>query len=126
MRPVFAYTSQLQSKWVISYERPNFFPAASRTRNPSGTTSRPMPSPSITAILNVDIPTILFQDFAPMTQRFIAFVVAACLAAPIALAAQAPANMPPYTPPKLANGQPDIQGIWQVLDTAAWDLQDHG
>ena len=40
--------------------------------------------------------------------------------------AQAPANMPPYTPPKLASGQPDIQGIWQVLDTAAWDLQDHG
>ena len=40
--------------------------------------------------------------------------------------AQAPANMPPYTPPKLANGQPDIQGIWQVLNTAAWDIQDHG
>jgi hypothetical protein len=40
--------------------------------------------------------------------------------------AQAPANMPPYTPPKLANGQPDISGIWQVLNTAAWDLQDHG
>ena len=34
--------------------------------------------------------------------------------------------MPPYTPPKLSSGQPDIQGIWQVLDTAAWDLQDHG
>jgi hypothetical protein len=40
--------------------------------------------------------------------------------------AQAPANMPPYTPPKLANGQPDISGIWEVLNTAAWDLQDHG
>src|SRR5215217_5571789 len=42
------------------------------------------------------------------------------------VAAQAPPNMPPYTPPKLANGQPDISGIWEVLNTAAWDLQDHG
>ena len=34
--------------------------------------------------------------------------------------------MPPYTPPKTSFGHPDIQGIWQVLDTAAWDIQDHG
>jgi hypothetical protein len=40
--------------------------------------------------------------------------------------AQAPANMPPYTPPKTSFGHPDIQGIWQVLNTAAWDVQDHG
>ena len=32
----------------------------------------------------------------------------------------------PYTPPKTADGHPDIQGIWQVLNTAAWDVQDHG
>src|SRR6185295_15117661 len=69
MRPVFAYTSQLQSKWVISYDRPNFFPAASRTRNPSGTTSWPIPSPSITAILNVDIPPILFQATLPQDKH---------------------------------------------------------
>ena len=31
-----------------------------------------------------------------------------------------------YTPPKTREGQPDIQGIWQVLNTAAWDIQDHG
>jgi hypothetical protein len=23
------------------------------------------------------------------------------------------------------DGQPDIQGVWQVLNTAAWDIQDH-
>ena len=40
--------------------------------------------------------------------------------------AQAPATMPPYTPPRTSFGQPDLQGIWQVLDTAAWDIQDHG
>jgi hypothetical protein len=31
-----------------------------------------------------------------------------------------------YTPPKTADGHPDIQGIWQVVNTAAWDIQDHG
>jgi len=31
-----------------------------------------------------------------------------------------------YTPPRTRDGQPDLQGIWQVLNTAAWDIQDHG
>jgi hypothetical protein len=31
-----------------------------------------------------------------------------------------------YTPPRTKDGQPDLQGIWQVLNTAAWDLEDHG
>ena len=56
---------------------------------------------------------------------FVTFVVINVFVSSVARA-QAPANMPPYTPPKLANGQPDISGIWQVLNTAAWDLQDHG
>jgi hypothetical protein len=56
------------------------------------------------------------------TSALVALVV---LAAAPALA-QAPAAMPPYTPPKTSAGQPDIQGIWQVLNTAAWDIQDHG
>ncbi|MCY3729843.1 MAG: hypothetical protein OXF98_00745 [Rhodospirillaceae bacterium] len=32
----------------------------------------------------------------------------------------------PYEPPRTAEGHPDLQGIWQVLNTAAWDLEDHG
>lgn len=31
-----------------------------------------------------------------------------------------------YEPPKTADGRPDLQGIWQVMNTAAWDIQDHG
>jgi hypothetical protein len=31
-----------------------------------------------------------------------------------------------YTPPRTPEGQPDLQGVWQVLNTAAWDIQDHG
>jgi hypothetical protein len=31
-----------------------------------------------------------------------------------------------YAPPKTTDGRPDLQGIWQVVNTAAWDIQDHG
>ena len=29
------------------------------------------------------------------------------------------------TVPRASNGRPDLSGIWQVLNTAAWDIQDH-
>src|SRR3979409_80877 len=28
-------------------------------------------------------------------------------------------------PPRTADGKPNLNGIWQVLNTAAWDIQDH-
>jgi hypothetical protein len=27
---------------------------------------------------------------------------------------------------RAADGKPDLSGVWQVLNTAAWDIQDHG
>lgn len=30
-----------------------------------------------------------------------------------------------YSAPRTVDGQPDIQGIWQTLNTAAWDIEDH-
>src|SRR5882672_10159901 len=50
MRPCALYQSQLQSNSFHLKRRPCRAPAASRTRTPSGITSRPMPSPAITAI----------------------------------------------------------------------------
>jgi hypothetical protein len=40
---------------------------------------------------------------------------------------QAPAvSARAYSPPRLANGQPELLGIWQVLNpAAAWDVEDH-
>lgn len=30
-----------------------------------------------------------------------------------------------YVQPRTAGGQPDLQGVWQVLNSAVWDLEDH-
>ena len=45
--------------------------------------------------------------------------VAVLAAAPLASTAQE------YPVPRTADGQPDLQGIWQALNTAVWNIQDH-
>src|SRR5437764_13964380 len=44
-----------------------------------------------------------------------------------AISQQAPASgqFPAYRPPRMADGHPDLNGIWQAFVTADWDLQDH-
>src|SRR5258706_9896461 len=36
-----------------------------------------------------------------------------------------PGQFPAYRAPHMADGHPDLNGIWQALVTANWDLQDH-
>ena len=53
-------------------------------------------------------------------------VVTVLSLAPIPAAGQTPATRAQeYSPPRTPDGKPDLQGVWQVLNTAAWDIQDH-
>lgn len=49
-------------------------------------------------------------------------IAAICVVVPPPALAQAP----DYSPPRTADGYPNLQGIWQALNTAAWDLEAHG
>jgi hypothetical protein len=38
------------------------------------------------------------------------------------------ARVPPpaqFSPPRTADGKPNFNGLWQVLNTANWNIQDH-
>src|SRR5437773_7601294 len=50
-----------------------------------------------------------------------------CLASTSAISQQTPASgqFSPYRPPRMADGHPDLNGIWQAFVSANWDLQDH-
>src|SRR5712691_6114186 len=37
----------------------------------------------------------------------------------------AAAQFPQYKAPRMADGHPDLNGVWQAFVTANWDLQDH-
>ena len=38
---------------------------------------------------------------------------------------QGPTTGQRYTPPRTAGGQPDLTGIWEVVNSAAWNIEDH-
>jgi len=57
------------------------------------------------------------------TAVVLAIVVAGLLSAGApSVASQAP----PYHPARTPDGQPDLSGIWQTMNTANWDIEEHG
>ena len=59
-----------------------------------------------------------------MRKRFFRVIIAA--AAVMTAGARTAAGGQSYAPPKTPAGQPDLQGIWQVLNTAAAsDIEPH-
>ena len=53
-------------------------------------------------------------------------VIAGVVAAGLVLAAtHTAAQAPAYRAPRTADGKPNLNGIWQALNTANWDLQGH-
>jgi hypothetical protein len=65
---------------------------------------------------------------ASIGNGLIAVVPAVLLLAVMPAAGQqppTPGQFPAYRAPHMADGHPDLNGIWQALVTADWDIQDH-
>ena len=60
------------------------------------------------------------MPYRPASATVVSIVLVVAAAISVARA-QTPANTLPRTP----DGKPDLSGIWQVMNTAAWDIQDH-
>jgi hypothetical protein len=62
----------------------------------------------------------------PMRARFVMVMgLAAGLILPALMSAQAPAQTSAYRAPRTKDGKPNLNGVWQALNEANWDLEGH-
>jgi hypothetical protein len=59
-------------------------------------------------------------------QRFVKPTLAAAVAVACGICALPAAAQTAYKPARLADGHPNLNGIWQALNTANWDIEAHG
>jgi hypothetical protein len=57
--------------------------------------------------------------------RFIGSIIAAVVFALAVIPAKGQAPVTTAAIPRTGDGKPDLSGFWQVMNTAAWDIQDH-
>src|SRR5689334_22222824 len=83
--------------------------------------------------------SVMQRVVSPAVVGFVIILSAAVLAAPQARSGQPAGATPPrpnqaaaapapargYTPPRTRDGQPDLTGIWQSMNAAAFNLEDH-
>ena len=62
-----------------------------------------------------------------MRTRYVLLTIAAAVAAAglLLVVTPATAQAPAYRAPRAADGRPDLNGIWQALNTAHWDIEPH-
>ena len=58
-------------------------------------------------------------------RRWLLASLALVVAAIAALTLIRGATTPPSSLPRTPDGRPNLNGVWQVLNTASWDIQDH-
>ena len=64
------------------------------------------------------------SSFQPLAR--VPLAAMAALTAGFSICALSAADQPPaYKAPRTADGKPDLNGIWQALNTANWDIQGH-
>ena len=59
-------------------------------------------------------------------QLVVAMIVAAGFLQAADVFAQTPAQTPAYRAPRTKDGKPNLNGIWQAVNEANWDLEGHG
>ena len=65
------------------------------------------------------------KKFKASITLLLAVVFISWLAAVPTIAQTAGAKPAALNLPRTADGKPNLNGIWQALNTAAWDIQDH-